>query len=190
MSRIASFFGLSDADDRVLKLAGLFATFVPLVSFSVMVSSTFYVIFVAEALGNGDFIAGMGLIAVLVVVQMTIQILLDYPSGAIGDWIGQRFVISSAFFLHGLTFFMISLVTSASPFLYLVFIYALQGLAFSQESGAWGAWFDNNYRAAMPKDTDRIQYGVFQGKVGMLFQIVATASLIPGSILEITHTRA
>jgi MFS family permease len=132
----------------------------------------------------------MGLVGMLVVIQMAIQILLDYPSGAIGDWIGQRFVISSAFFLHGLTFFMLSLVITSTPFWYFVLIYALQGIAFSQESGAWGAWFDNNYRAAMPNDTDRTQYGVFQGRVGMLFQIVATASLIPGSILAMMITRA
>jgi MFS family permease len=190
MSKIASFFGFTDADDRVLKLAGKFAIFLPLVSFTVMISTTFYVIFVAEALGGGDFIAGMGLVGILVVVQMGIQILLDYPSGALGDWIGQRFVISSAFFLHALTFFMISLVTSSSPFWYLVLIYAVQGVAYSQESGTWGAWFDNNYRAAMPKDTDRTQYGVFQGRVGMLFQIVATASLVPGSLLAMIFTRA
>jgi MFS family permease len=190
MSKIASFFGFTDADDRVLKLAGKFAIFLPLVSFTVMISTTFYVIFVAEALGGGDYIAGMGLVGILVVVQMAIQILFDYPSGAIGDWIGQRFVISSAFFLHALTFFMISLVTTSSPFWFLVLIYALQGVANSQESGAWGAWFDNNYRAAMPSDTDRKQYGVFQGRVGMLFQIVATASLIPGSILAMIFTRA
>ena len=190
MSKIASFFGFTDADDRVLKLAGKFAIFLPLISFTVMISTTFYVIFVAEALGGGDYIAGMGLVGILVVVQMGIQILLDYPSGAIGDWIGQRFVISSAFFLHGLTFFMISLVTIATPFWFFVLIYALQGLAFSQESGAWGAWFDNNYRAAMPEDTDRTQYGIFQGRVGMLFQIVATASLVPGSILAMMLTRA
>jgi MFS family permease len=190
MSKIAMFFGLKDADDRVLRLAGMFAVFLPLVSFTVMISTTFYVIFVAEAIGNGDYIAGMPLVAILVVIQMAIQISLDYISGAIGDWIGQRFVISSAFFLHGLTFYLVSLVTTMTPFWFLILIYGLEGVAFSQESGAWGAWFDNNYRAAMPGDADRTQYGVFQGRVGMLFQVVATASLIPGSILAFVFTRA
>jgi hypothetical protein len=85
---------------------------------------------------------------------------------------------------------MVSLVTSSTPFLFLVAIYALQGFASAQESGAFGAWFDNNYRAAMPEDTDRKQYGVFQGRIGMIFQLVATLSLIPGSILAVVFQRA
>ncbi|MBD3406795.1 MAG: hypothetical protein GF411_11830 [Candidatus Lokiarchaeota archaeon] len=56
-------------------------------------------------------------------------------------------------------------------------------------SGSFNAWFDNNYRVAMPGDTDRKQYGVFWGKVGMLFQVVATASLIPGGVLAVVLGR-
>jgi hypothetical protein len=84
---------------------------------------------------------------------------------------------------------MISFVTTTTPFLYLVLIYVLTGLAQSQQSGAFGAWFDNNYRVAMPGDTDRKQYGVFWGRMGMMMQIVATASLIPGSILAVVLSR-
>jgi len=84
---------------------------------------------------------------------------------------------------------MLSFVTVNTPFIYLVAIYALTGLAQSQASGAWGAWFDNNYRVAMPGDTDRKQYGMFWGRMGMMMQIIATASLIPGSILATVFSR-
>ncbi|MFX1484208.1 MAG: MFS transporter, partial [Promethearchaeota archaeon] len=79
--------------------------------------------------------------------------------------------------------------TTTTPYLYLVAIYAIQGFAQSQQSGAWGAWFDNNYRVAMPGDSDRKQYGVFWGRMGMMMQIVATASLIPGGILAVVFSR-
>jgi hypothetical protein len=51
------------------------------------------------------------------------------------------------------------------------------------------AWFDNNYRVAVPDDDDRKSYGIFLGRSGMVFQIIATAVLIPGSILAVVFSR-
>jgi len=154
-----------------------------------MLSSTFYTIFVAEALGGGDFIQGLGPLGLLIAIQMIVQTLLDYPSGALGDWIGQRWVIGFGNMLYGVMFFMVSLITFDTPYWYLVLLFAIQGIAQSQISGAWGAWFDNNYRVAMPEDTDRKQYGVFWGRMGMISQIAATVVLIPGSILAVIFQR-
>ena len=190
MTRLANFFGFTEPNDKIMRMARLMVVFLPIVSVTFMLSTTFYVIFIAEALGGGDFMQGMGLVGVLVVIQLTVQTIFDYPTGSIGDWLGQRYIIASAYILYGVTFYMVSLVTSSTPFLFLVAIYALQGFASAQDSGAFGAWFDNNYRAAMPEDTDRKQYGVFQGRIGMVFQITATLSLIPGSILAVVFQRA
>jgi MFS family permease len=186
-----SFLGLPDANEKVLHLAKIMTILGPLANFTFVLSTTFYVVFVAGKLAGNDanYLQGMGLVGILVVVQMVVQTLLDYPTGAIGDWIGQRWVIASAQVCYAISFFMISFVTYTTPFLYLVAIYALTGLAQSQASGAWNAWFDNNYRAAMPGDTDRKQYGTFWGRMGMMIQIVATASLIPGSILAVVISR-
>jgi MFS family permease len=183
MSKIASFFGLTEGNERIYRLARILTILLPIVSATITISTTFYMIFVAEALGAGSFIEGMSLIGVLVVIQMLIQTGLDYPTGAIGDWIGQKWIISGAFICFGLMFYLTSFVTTATPFWLLILIYVLAGVANSQLSGAFMAWFDNNYRAAMPGDTDRKQYGVFWGKVGMIFQVVSTFMLIPGSIL-------
>ncbi|MDF1537644.1 MAG: MFS transporter [Candidatus Thorarchaeota archaeon] len=112
-------------------------------------------------IGNGNFIDGLGLLGILVSIEMVVQTLLDYPSGALGDWIGQRWVIGIGNALYGVVFLMVSFVTVSTPFWFLAALFAVQGIAQSQISGAWGAWFDNNYRVAMPNDTDRKQYGVF-----------------------------
>ncbi len=191
MSRMKSFLGLPDANEKVLRLAKIMGILGPLANVTFMISTTFYTIHVAEALGGGPgmYLQGMGLVGTLVVVQMLVQILLDYPTGAIGDWIGQRYIVASASVSYAVAFFMVSLVTSETPFIYLVVVYAIQGFAQSQQSGAWGAWFDNNYRVAMPGDTDRKQYGVFWGRMGMMMQIFATASLIPGGILAVVFSR-
>jgi MFS family permease len=191
MSRMKSFLGIPDATEKVLRLAKIMAILGPLANFTFVLSSTFYVIFVAEALGGGPgmYLQGMGFVGTLVVVQMVVQTILDYPTGAIGDWVGQRWVVSSAALCYAVSFFMLSFVTTTTPFWFLLAIYVLAGLAQSQQSGAWGAWFDNNYRVAMPGDSDRKQYGVFWGRMGMMMQIVATASLIPGSILAVVLSR-
>lgn len=186
-----SFLGLPDATDKVIRLAKIMGILGPLANVIFTLSTTFWVIFVAEALGGGPgmYLQGMGLVGTLVVVQMVVQILLDYPTGAVGDWIGQRYIIAGAQISFGVAFLLISFVTVDTPFIYLVGVYALMGFAQSQASGAWGAWFDNNYRVAMPGDTDRKQYGVFWGRMGMIMQIVSTASLIPGSILAVIFSR-
>ncbi len=191
MSRMKSFLGLPDANEKVLRLAKIMSILGPVASFTFVISTTFYVIFVAEALGGGPgmYLQGMGLVGTLVVVQMLVQTLLDYPTGAIGDWIGQRWIVASAGLCYAASFYMVSFVTTTTPFLYLIGIYVLTGLAQSQQSGAWAAWFDNNYRVAMPGDTDRKQYGVFWGRMGMLMGVVATASLIPGSIMAVVISR-
>ena len=148
------------------------------------ISTTFYLIFVAEALGGeGGFIVGMTYVGILVIVQMAVQTVFDYPTGVIGDWLGQRYIIATAFITYALAFFLVSLVTSTTPFLLLVFIYALMGFAGSQQSGAMGSWLDNNWRATMPEDDERKEYGVFQGKLGMMFWFSTTLILIPGGIL-------
>ena len=191
MSRVKSFLGLPDATDKVIRLAKIMGILGPLANVIFTLSTTFFVIFIAEALGGGPgmYLQGMGLVGTLVVVQMIVQIVLDYPTGAVGDWIGQRYIIAGAQICYGIAFLLISLVTVDTPFLYLIGVYALMGFAQSQSSGAWGAWFDNNYRVAMPGDTDRKQYGVFWGRMGMMMQIVSTASLIPGSILAVIFSR-
>ena len=181
--------GFAEADEKALHLGRVLMILLPTANIIFTLSSTFYTIFVAEALGGGDYIAGLGQLGILVAIMMVTQTILDYPSGALGDAIGQRYVIAIGNSLYAVVFFMVSFVTSATPFYYLVILYMIQGVAQSQISGAWGAWFDNNYRVAMPQDKDRKQYGVFWGRMGMISQIAATAALIPGSIIATVFNR-
>ncbi|MFW9803012.1 MAG: MFS transporter [Candidatus Thorarchaeota archaeon] len=189
MSRTSTFMGFTEADEKAIHLGKVLMILLPTASAIFTLSSTFYTIFVAEALGGGDFIQGLSFLGILIAIQMVVQTVLDYPSGALGDWIGQRYVIALGNSLYGVTFFMVSFVTSETPFAYLAAIYAMQGVAQSQISGAWDAWFDNNYKVAMPQDEDRKKYGVFWGRMGMISQIAATAALIPGSILAVVFRR-
>jgi MFS family permease len=190
MSRTSQFMGFAEADQKAIHLGRVLMLLLPSANIIFTLSTTFYTIFIAEALGgSGGFIEGLGLLGLLVAVEMITQTILDYPSGALGDAIGQRWVIAIGNSLYGVVFLMVSFVTPSTPIIYLVAIFMLQGVAESQISGAWGAWFDNNYRIAMPNDKDRKQYGVFWGRMGMIAQIASTAALIPGSVLAVVFRR-
>ncbi|MGD9394858.1 MAG: MFS transporter [Candidatus Thorarchaeota archaeon] len=184
-SRYAGVFGIAEPTEKVVRLVKIISVLLPAFAASFQISTTFWMIYIAESLGNGDYFAGLTLVGFLVVLQMAIQTALDYPTGAIGDWIGQRYVITSALLCYAVAFSLSSLIVKDTPapmWIY-VTIYVLFGLGSSQESGAFNAWFDNNYRVAMPHDKDRKQYGVFQGRLGMVWQVSSTLVLLPGSWL-------
>jgi len=184
-SRYARVFGIDQATPDVVRLVKILSVLLPAFAASFQISTTFWMIYIAESLGNGDYFAGLTLVGFLVIIQMAIQTALDYPTGALGDWIGQRYVIASALLCYAVAFGLTSLIVkdTPAPFWIYLTIYALFGLGSSQESGAFNAWFDNNYRVAMPHDKDRKQYGVFQGRLGMVWQVSSTLVLLPGSWL-------
>jgi MFS family permease len=183
LGRITTYFGLRDATPEVIRLATVYTLLSLFMQIAFVISTTFYLIFVAEALGNNDFIVGMTYVGILVIIQMAVQTLFDYPTGVIGDWLGQRYILATAFLTYAIAFYLVSTVTTTSPFILLVVIYALMGFAGSQQSGAMGSWFDNNWQVAMPEDEGRKEYGVFLGKLGMLFWLTNTLILIPGGLL-------
>ncbi|MEM4735230.1 MAG: MFS transporter [Candidatus Thorarchaeota archaeon] len=190
MRRFSRFFGLEDPTPKAVDLVRRMVLFMPAAISAYMISTTFWMIQIAESLGGGDYMAGLGMVGVLVVVQLLVQILLDYPSGALGDRIGQRYVVMLALLTHSAAFWFTSMVEPTSPYEYFIAIYVLRGIGQSQESGAWTAWMDNNYRAAMPHDRDRKMYGVMSGRLGLIREVVATVVLLPGSWLAVTYSRA
>ena len=186
MGRITSYFGLRDATPEVVRLTKIYTSLGLFMQVAFTISTTFYLIFVANALGGGGptgYIVGMTYVGILVIIEMATQTLFDYPTGVIGDWIGQRYILLTAYLTYAITYYLVSLVTPNPPFLLLVLIYALMGFAGSQQSGAMGSWFDTNWQVAMPEDEGRKEYGVLQGKLGMLYWLTNTLVLIPGGIL-------
>jgi len=183
VGRITTYFGLGEAKPEVVSLAKKFTALSFFMQVAFVISTTFYLIFIAEALGNNDFILGMTYIGFLVIIEMAVQTLFDYPTGVIGDWLGQRYILATAYLTYATAFYLTSLVTTTTPILLLVIIYALMGFAGSQQSGALDSWFDNNWQVAMEKDEGRKEYGVFIGKLGMLGWLTNTLILIPGGIL-------
>jgi MFS family permease len=189
LTSIARLFGLEQPTEKAVRIVRILALIVPTFSIANMIGVSFWMIFIAESLGGGDYIAGLVLVGVLVVIQLVTQTLLDYPTGALGDHIGQRWVLASAMICFAAAFWLTSIATPESPFIIFLAIYVLFGVANSQESGTWWSWFDNNYRVSMPHDEDRKQYGVLMGRINVVFELVGTLVVIPGAWLALIFAR-
>ena len=123
------------------------------------ISGTFYVLFVLDIVSYVE----LGKLAAL---SFIVQAVFDYPSGTLGDWIGQRWILAIAFISYGISYWLLAF---ADSFESLAIVYILSAFAASQESGALQAWFDNNYKTATEnKDTERTVYQTFLGKFNMI----------------------
>ena len=156
MGRITSYFGLQEDRPKVTKLAATFLGLSTSMTAAISISATFYFIFVAEALGNGSYVNGLALAGVLIIIQKVVQTLFDYPTGTLGDMIGQRWILASAYVTYSAAYYIISLITSSSAFSLFLAVYILMGFAASQESGALDSWFDSNFTVSVTEDKNKV----------------------------------
>ncbi|MHA1449637.1 MAG: hypothetical protein ACTSP4_09485, partial [Candidatus Hodarchaeales archaeon] len=60
-------------------------------------SNTFFVLFVLDNVGYD-------MLGILISISFIVQAVLDYPTGVIGDWIGQKWLLFSAYISFGLSY--------------------------------------------------------------------------------------
>ncbi len=127
-------------------------------------------------------------VSIIFSVQMATQLLSDYPTGVLGDWIGQKKILISAYiFLSGAS---LCIVLSDSFAIYLVFA-VLSGLGNSQFSGALDAWYDSQYTSQGSQiDPDREIYGLFQGRIYSLYLGVAGISILVSGLMATAFSRS
>ena len=158
----------SDAKTFISKAVSLIFIY----TFIVMITNTFLILFALEFLSLSE-------LSIILALQAIVQAISDYPTGAIGDWIGQRWILFIAALSYGIGFVLLSqavdLLSVLIPFLLIAF-------ARSQESGAFVSWLDNNYKYYVLEDDDRRVYSRFFGKYTMLHEIIYALSFIIGGI--------
>ena len=76
---------------------------------------------IAGVLGGGDFLLGISLVGFLVIIRIAIQTLLDFPTGGLGDWLGQRWIIASAQVCFSLAFLLTAFAVATPRFRLLYF---------------------------------------------------------------------
>ncbi|MHA1978621.1 MAG: MFS transporter [Candidatus Hodarchaeales archaeon] len=141
-------------------------------TFSVMLTNTFLILFALDFLTLPE-------LSIILALQAVVQAMSDYPTGAIGDWIGQRWILFIAAVSYGIGFIVLS---QAHGFISISIPFILIAFARSQESGAFISWLDNNYKFYVPEDDDKRMYSRFFGKFTMLHEIIYAVSFIVGGI--------
>ncbi|MFX0112942.1 MAG: hypothetical protein ACFFB3_00190, partial [Candidatus Hodarchaeota archaeon] len=179
-SLICQRFGLGGLPAPLQAVSTDYLSLVSLMTFTFSLPATFVVLFLLEAITFEQ-------LGILLAVQMTVQLLFDYPTGALGDAIGHRRVLASAYVSYIVaTIFLIA----AESFQFLL-IYAVVGaFASSQESGTLQAWYDNQYRfLAQTIDPNRKIYGEFMGKLQALSLALIGAAILIGGIIATLWSR-
>jgi MFS family permease len=132
-------------------------------------------------------LVGYQQLGVLLAISFLIQAIFDYPSGVIGDWIGQRWVLFVAYLGYGLAF---GVLFFADSFNYLIIVYILQALASSQMSGAFPSWFENNYKISSGEsDKDREIFKFLQGRWTAIGRFAFGLSFLVGGFIAFLHYR-
>ena len=145
-----------------------------------MISQTFYILYVMDLVSDVE-------VGILVAVSFFIQAVIDYPSGVLGDWLGQRWILLVSFFSYGISYFLLAFSTN---FTHLLLVYILVAFASSQQTGALQSWFDNNYKHASANlDPDRKIYQRFLGKINMVVGLAWAGSILVGGLAAYLFSR-
>ncbi|MFW9993966.1 MAG: MFS transporter [Candidatus Odinarchaeota archaeon] len=175
-----TFLGIDQLPSRARYYIRTFTLLSVLISFAMALSSTFYILFTIDHLG-------FALAGVTVSIMFFAQLVTDYPSGSLSDWIGQRWVLAISFACYGIAFF---LLTTARSFTDFSIIALVNGLANAQNSGAIATWLDNNYKkVAGDVDPDRKIYGFGLARSGLFSNVAMALTFITGGMLATLFSR-
>jgi MFS family permease len=149
-------------------------------NFAFSLANTFIILYILANLGYKEF--GM-----VLAVRFALQAILDYPTGALSDIIGQKKVLTFAYIFHIVSLALIILAKTYNDFLIYVIISAI---ATSQESGALESWFDTNYRITSG-DTDpkKAIFGAFSGKAMSLNLLSRVIAYFIGGLISTKYNR-
>ncbi|MHA2295319.1 MAG: MFS transporter [Candidatus Hodarchaeales archaeon] len=149
-------------------------------SFILSISSTFYILLVIDQIG-------FAMAGVMTAVFLLVQMILDYPSGSLSDWIGHRWVLAIGYLGYAIGYLMLVSAESLSNFL---IVAVIMGIASAQLSGTLSSWLDNNYQKTVKDaDPDRKIYGFSVLRVQTLDRFFLAGSFLLGGFLATNLSR-
>ncbi len=145
-----------------------------------LLSNTFFILYVIDLT---DYTQAGFMISLMLIVQM----FTDYPSGSLGDYIGQRWLLIFANIFYATAYVILSF---ANSIVHLMIVAVFLGLANAQASGTLTAWIDNNYQQSIGKsDPERKIYGFSLARITTLGRIFSAIGVMLGGILATLITR-
>ncbi|MHA1984867.1 MAG: MFS transporter [Candidatus Hodarchaeales archaeon] len=177
---ISRFLGIEEIPTKTQDLMRSFLWISILRSFFLNLSSTFLILHIIDNIG----FAQAGIFSSIILI---IQVITDYPSGALGDWLGQKTVVILAYLSHGLAFLLLNISISYFDF---VLVAIIIGFANAQSSGALETWVDNNYKYSIGEnDPERKTYGFSNTRIDALTILPTAIAFIFGGILSTIFSR-
>ncbi|MHA2202987.1 MAG: MFS transporter [Candidatus Hodarchaeales archaeon] len=177
---ITQFLGIQTIPSKAQKLIRTFLLLSLVGAFLGNLSSTFFILFAIDKLGFTQA-------SIIMSFVLLVQVCTDYPSGSLGDWIGQRWVLVIAFICYGVFYFLLTIATTFGGFLVLAFF---NGLANAQASGTFGTWLDNNYQKVVEDaDPERKIYGFTNARIGSLNRTIMAIAFVVGGLMATIISR-
>jgi len=177
---VTQFLGIQSLPDVANKLFKKFALLSVVRYFLGNLSSTFFILYAVDRIG-------FELAGIVLSIQLLVQLILDYPSGSLGDYIGQKWVMAISFFISTIFFYLLSIATSFDMFVVLAIV---GGIADAQSSGTLESWFDSNYqRSVNSEDSERKIYGFGLSRISTLTRIFMALAFIIGGYVATTYNR-
>lgn len=177
---ISRFLGIQTIPDKAGNLVRTFLVLSLASAFLGNLSSTFFILFAYDNIGIAQA-------SIVMSFMLLIQLVTDYPSGSLGDWIGQRWVLTIAYSCYGIFYFLLTITDTFSGFLVLAFF---NGLANAQASGALDSWVDNNYQKVVGKaDPERKIYGFSMARNRSVIRIIMAIAFITGGTMATLISR-
>jgi MFS family permease len=177
---VNKYLGIEEIPRRAQHYIRTFLVFQTFSTLLLVLSNTFFILFSIDNIG-------FALTGVTLSFTFLIQLLFDYPSGSLGDWIGQRWVLSISFACYGIAFF---LMTTAQTFTSFMLIAFFNGFGNAQNSGAINTWLDNNYQKVIEQtDPERKVYGFSRARVLTMTRIASAVAFMTGGLLATQISR-
>jgi len=177
---INNYLGIDEIPTKAQHIMRLFLILASLSTFVQILSNTFFILFSIDNIG-------FALTGVTLSFTFAVQLITDYPTGSLGDWIGQRRVLALSYVFFALSFYLMS---QAHTFIDFMMIGLVNGLAAGQVSGTMLTWLDNNYKTVIENaDNERKVYGYSRSRVNTMTRVVSAIAFMVGGLLATAHSR-
>ena len=150
------------------------------ITFVIILSNTFFILFIIDSTNYTQ--AGF-----IISITMIVQLFTDYPSGSLGDYIGQKWLLVIANLCYATAYFILS---QADTFIHFAIVAVIIGIANAQASGTLGTWLDNNYKSSIGDfDVERKIYGFSLARITTLSRFFSAGGVILGGTLATAISR-
>ena len=179
-SKIMTYMGFDQMDHNLRSVAFKYSINDTFRNFSLFLLNTYLVLYLLEFISISE-------LGIIVSAKFLAQLLLDYPSGALGDKISQRNIILTSYFGHFLSTIIFILANSFGVFLFGAIV---QGISNSQESGALISWFDSEYKILnQNKNEIKDSYTQFMGSMVTLGYLSTGLGIFVGGLIASSFSR-